>query len=325
MNGKVLITGASGFVGYHLINAALEAGLEVHAAVRKSSVVDHLSDRNVRFVYPDFTSIEALRKDIEENGYDYIIHGAGITKARSAEEYIRVNAAYTRNLAQAAKGTRVKKFVFLSSLAALGPVPGVDDDPIDEKKYPMPVTGYGKSKLQAEQWLEESGVPAVVLRPTAVYGPRDKDIFIMFRTLSKGLEPYIGRIPQVLSFVYVKDLAEAAVDALDAHPGAYNISDGNRYDRYQLAEISKKVLGRKTFRIHVPLGIVRMIAGTMELVYAKSKNAPAINREKLNELTAAGWQCSIEKAKKEWGYAPQYNLQRGLEETLRWYQTNKWL
>lgn len=325
MNGKVLITGASGFVGFHLINAALEAGLEVYAAVRKSSTVDHLSDMDLQFTYPDFTSVEALRKEIEEKGYEYIIHGAGITKARSEEEYIRVNAEYTRNLAQAAKGTRVKKIVFISSLAALGPLPGVDDDPIDEQKFPMPVTGYGKSKLLAEQWLEESGVPAVVLRPTAVYGPRDKDIFIMFRTLSKGLEPYIGRIPQVLSFVYVKDLAGAAIDALEAAPGAYNIADGQQYDRYQLAEISKKVLGRKTLRFHVPLGIVRMIAGTMELMYAKSRNAPALNREKLAELTAAGWQCSIEKARKEWGFAPQYDLQHGLEETLRWYQVNKWL
>jgi nucleoside-diphosphate-sugar epimerase len=326
MKPRILITGASGFVGYHLVEAALDAGMEVYAAIRASSNVSHLKHLPVNFVYPDFSLKDDLRDMIARHQFDYIIHGAGITKARSLDEYNRVNAGYTHNLAVAAResGAPVKKFLFISSLAAVGPIAYDASWPVPDVAKPQPVTSYGKSKLLAEEHLGTiSDVPWVILRPTAVYGPREKDLFVLFKTFRRGLEPYMGRGAQWLSFVYVKDLAQAAILALKAPVSntAYNISDGNGYDRYALADVIKKYLKLRTFRIYLPLPVIKTVAAISEVV---SRGAPLLNKDKLNELTAANWNCSIEKIRQDLGYRPAYDLEKGMQETLDWYITNKW-
>lgn len=327
MSGKVLITGASGFVGFHLIEAALEAGLEVTAAVRASSITEQLKHLKINFTAIDFSDKESIRKNFEENKYDYVIHAAGLTKARSLEEYNNVNAQYTINLAAIAASFGIKKFVFLSSLASVGPVKYNDEIGVAENGKPNPVTEYGKSKLLAETMLEKiENLPIITLRPTAVYGPREKDIFILFKTLKSGLEPYIGRTNQWLSFVYVKDLARLAVNALAAETkkGAYNITDGKAYGRYELAAISKRILNKKTLKFHVPMSLVKIIAGVLEKMSSANK-PPTLSKEKLNELAAENWNCNISRAVKDLGYQPKYDLEKGLQETLKWYKENKWL
>ena len=326
MKPRILITGASGFVGYHLVEAALDAGMEVYAAVRASSSVSHLKHLPVNFVYPDFNSKDDLKDLIVKHGFDYIIHGAGVTKAKSLDEYNRINAGYTLNLVVAAAESRVpiKKFVFISSLAAVGPIAYDASWPVPDVDKPRPVTSYGKSKLLAEEYLGViSDVPWVVLRPTAVYGPRERDLFVLFKTYRRGLEPYMGNGAQWLSFVYVKDLAQAAMLALTAPVSGtmYNISDGKRYDRYALANAIKQHLKLHTFRIHLPLPVIRTVATIMEMV---SRGAPLLNRDKLNELTAENWDCNIEKIRQDLGYRPVYDLEKGIRETLDWYTANKW-
>lgn len=328
MKQKVLITGASGFVGFHLIEAALAKGLEVYAAVRKTSDVKHLSSYNLHYTYLDFTSPAKLEKELKEKQYDYIIHAAGTTKAKNQQEYNNVNAAYTVNLANAAQkvGTRLKKMIFISSLAALGPLTETKHF-ITEASSPAPVSSYGKSKLLAEESLKAVNLPLIILRPTAVYGARDKDIFIILKTFKQGFEPYIGTKPQQLSFVYVKDLAGASVNSLftsDAANGAYNITDGNCYDRYQLANISKEVLNKKTIKFHLPTTVVKGLAIILEKTYGFLNKTPALNLEKLNELTAVNWCCDIEKAKRQLNFNPAFNLEQGLKEALEWYKQNQW-
>ncbi len=328
MKQKVLITGASGFVGFHLIEAALAKGLDVYAAVRKSSDVKHLTSYNIKYTCLDFTNVDSLVKELKDNSYNFIIHAAGTTKAKNQEEYNRVNASYAVNLgiAVAKSGTGVQKMVFVSSLAALGPL-NKTDELIIENTVPVPVTAYGKSKLLAEQQLKDIHLPLIVLRPTAVYGSRDKDIFIILKTFSKGFEPYIGRKEQQLSFVYVKDLALASVNALftaETANGTYNITDGNCYTRYEMANITKNVLSKKTFKFHLPFAVVKGLAVLMETTYGMFGKTPALNVEKLSELTAINWCCNIEKAKKNLNYQPAYNLQLGLKEALEWYKLNQW-
>ncbi len=327
MQKKVLVTGASGFVGYHLIEEALRTGYEVYAAVRKSSSLDHLNAFKINYTHLNYNDVSSLRADIIANKYDYIIHASGTTKAKSLKDYNLVNAEYSRNLALAAVGTQVKKFVFVSSLAAIGPLTDINAE-IGDDHVPNPVTSYGESKLQAEKYLNAiEELPLIVIRPTAVYGPREKDIFILFSSLNKGLEPYIGNFEQRLSFIYVKDLVLVIIRALDTSLNyhSYNISDGLAYDRFALASVFKNALSKKTLKFHIPLRLVKVLASFLDMLYARSSATPALNKEKLAELTAANWICNIEKAEKELGFQPKYNLEHGLAETLAWYKSNNWL
>lgn len=327
MQKKVLITGASGFVGYHLIEVAIARGYEVYAAVRRSSAVDHLKAFKINYTHLNYNDVSSLRDNILANQYDYIIHASGTTKAKSLKDYNLVNAEYSRNLALAAIGTNTKKFVFVSSLAAIGPSTNINAE-IGDEQMPQPVTSYGASKLKAEKYLNAiDGLPLVVIRPTAVYGPREKDIFILFKSLNKGVEPYIGDFDQRLSFIYVKDLAEVIMNGLETSLNyqSYNVSDGMSYDRFALASIFKKILKRNTFKFHIPLGIVKVLASLLDMLYARSSSTPALNKEKLAELTAVNWICDIGKAEKELRYRPKYKLEDGLAETLAWYKSNNWL
>ncbi|WP_316788455.1 NAD(P)-dependent oxidoreductase [Pedobacter frigoris] len=329
MSKKVLITGATGFVGYHLIEKALAAGLEVFAAVRKSSDVSHLKAFNITYVDLDYSSVDILKTQLEANQYNYIIHAAGITKAKTADDYNKVNAGYAKNLALAAVVATIPldKFVFVSSLAALGPRKDLNGV-IEDDSEGHPVTSYGSSKLIAEQYLKEiKGLPLVVIRPTAVYGPREKDIFILFKSINQGIEPYIGSFKQQLTFVYVKDLADVIISALNSKVSgrSYNVTDGHVYDRYSLGKFARKALDKKTFKFHLPIFIVSAMASIMDILYTNSKETPTLNREKMAELTAVNWACNIDHALKDLDYRPAFDLESGLNETMEWYKTNKWL
>lgn len=330
MKEKVLITGASGFIGFHLIEAALRSGLAVYAGVRPGSDVSHLKGYDVSYCLLEYSDQAMLRKQLAQTGCRYIVHAAGATRAASRQAYDTINARYAINLAHAALdtlGTQLSSFVFMSSLAAMGPLNNRDGT-IDEWTVPAPVTDYGRSKLLAEQTLSAiSQLPLLTLRPTAVYGPRERDIFIMLRSVARGIEAYIGHIEQQLSFVYVKDLASVVINSLFSgltHE-AFNISDGYRYDQYALADLSKQILNEKTLRLHLPYGLVKGLAVTLEKLYGWRGKTPVLNREKLAELTAPNWVCSIEKAQTKLGYHPNYSLEHGLTETLHWYLQHKWL
>lgn len=329
MRKKVLITGASGFVGYHLIIAAIGHGLDVYAAIRPNSNTSHLSSLNINYVHLNFNAVDALKAELEEKQYAYIIHAAGTTKAKTLQAYNLINAEYSKNLALAASlvNYQLEKFVFVSSLAAVGPLSDFNSA-IEDHTILQPVTFYGMSKKLAEDYLNKiENLPLITVRPTAVYGPREKDIFILFKTINSRLEPYIGKFDQQLSFIYVKDLAEIIIRCLNSamvHK-TYNISDGLVYNRYALADELKKALHKKTLKMHIPLGMIKGLAGLMDVLYAKASTTPTLNREKIKELTAPNWACSIENLKKDLKFTPQYNLQKGLDETVKWYKLNNWL
>lgn len=329
MSEKVLITGATGFVGYHLIEQSLLAGLDVYAAVRSQSDTSHLDSSKISFINLDYNSVEQLKNVLEKHQFQYIIHAAGITKAKEQAVYNKVNAEFTRNLGLAVSTVnyKVKKFVFLSSLAAMGPLKNLSGK-LQDNSEAHPVTSYGASKVLAEEYLSEiSGLPIITIRPTAVYGPREKDLFILFSTINKGLEPYIGNFEQQLSFVYVVDLAAIVVKALfsEIESATYNVSDGKVYDRYALGFFIRKALGKKTLKFHLPIAVVSMLASTMELLYSRSKDAPTLNQEKMAELTAVNWACDIQNIQKDLGYTPLFDLEKGVTDTVAWYKSNNWI
>ena len=327
MKEKLLVTGGSGFVAFHILEEAVKQSYEVYASIRKGSNISHLSHLPIHFIEMDLSNISALKTQLAQENFSYIIHSAGVTAAKNQAAYNVVNADYTYNLALVCTqlALPLKKFVFVSSLAAIGP--SVGNANLAENCPPNPVTGYGRSKLLAEQMLASlKDLPLLTFRPTAVYGPRDKGIYIVLKTFSKGFEPYIGNKPQTLSFVYVKDLAKLLVDALQAKASnkTYNVSDGQGYNRYEMANLSKKILGKSTFKVHLPGIIVKSLAGILEISGNISGKVPALNREKMNELTAS-WVCDANAVQTELGYKPQYLLKDGLEETLHWYKEQKWL
>ena len=328
MKNRVLITGASGFVGYHVVEEALNKGLEVFAAVRKSSDISHLKNFNIQFTYPNFGEIKSLVEDFSKNRYDYIIHLAGLTKALTEDEYHEVNAQYVQNIANAIikSGIAIKKLVLMSSLAAIGPLNTLDNL-ITENKIPNPVTTYGKSKLLGETLLQNfNQLDYTILRPTAVYGPRDKDMFIFFKQIAKGYELYIGKKEQNLSFIYVKDLAMASIKALNApEKSIYILTDGNTYKRADLAKQTKELLEIKTRTINIPLPVIKIITGILGLYGSITNKASALNPEKVNELVAKNWGCDISRSLNELNYEPKFGLKEGIQNTLIWYKNNNWL
>src|SRR5918993_4416044 len=328
MSEHVLVTGASGFLGYHIVNAAIDKGLIVYAAVRKNSNIKHLESLPVRYLYLDYEKVDEMAGQLREHGIKYIIHAAGITKAIRQDTYDYINATYTLNLAKAAEqlGDAFSKFIFISSLAAVGPLTEVAGK-ILETTPPRPVTAYGRSKLLAEKHLSEVGIPSTILRPTAIYGPRDKDIFILVKTVNKGFDPYIGKFDQQLSFVHAKDVAELSVQALfiPEATGIYNVTDGNSYNRYQFSDIIKSILKKSAFRFHIPMPLVRTLAFVLETTNGWLKKPSVLSREKLHELAAKNWICDISKAKTELRYSPKFDLQTGLEDSVSWYTNNKWI
>lgn len=331
MKTKVLITGANGFIGSHLTAACLKAGFEVHAAIRSGSNLSLFQKMvaespDLQIITLDYFDRESVSRHIAEEGYEYIIHNAGITKAKDESTYNKVNAEMTLALAKATldSGVKVKRFIYLSSLAALGPLRHDGSG-----SRPHPLTAYGKSKLLAERYLQNlRGLPVTLIRPTAVYGPGEKDLLIVLRLLSQGFDLNIGSTPQKLTFVHVSDLVNSILLAMNEFHSpwmSFDISDGNDYNRYALSEAVKTATGKNAFRLHFPISLVRGLAWINESYASITGKYPALNEDKVHELAAENWHCNVAPAVKVLGYQPQHDLTSGVSQTIHWYQEQKWL
>lgn len=332
MKKKVFITGASGFVGSHLVEAAYNRGYEVHAAIRKTSNKDHIASYVERFFFPNLADVNELKEIFSTQGYSFVVHAAAMTKTKDLGLMKAVNVGYTEAILRAATESSMplQRLVYVSSLAALGPTYFESEIPINETFPYRPLTVYGRSKMESEMMIrrEFSDAPISVFRPTAVYGPRERDLFMLFDTMNRGLDPYIGRKPQKLSFIYVKDLVDVLLQGLTTAQDClqfYNISDGEVYSRYAMATIFKRVLKKKLWRMHVPYGLVKGVAQLSQFLYKNSPKTPVIYPERLSELTAENWACDISKAVRDLDFTPKHRLESGLQESLLWYKENNWL
>lgn len=330
---KILVTGASGFIGSALIEEGLRRGHQMVAGIRKTSSRKYLADDRIQFLDLDFSDQAKLRLQLADfskihGRFDGIIHNAGITKAKRIQDYFTVNFQYTKNLVDALiqNGDIPDKFIYMSSLAAKGP--GMTDAPISHADESRPVTSYGKSKLESENYLKTlNNFPYIIIRPTAVYGPRDKDIFILLKMLNRNFEAYIGFGRQALSFIFIKDLTKAIFLALESihKQREYLVSDGSFYDSKTFNSIAKKHLKKKTISVTVPTAILKPIAYTTETIASMFGTIAVFNRERLREFEARNWTVDTEPLKNETGFKADYDLEKGLKETIDWYKMNGWL
>lgn len=326
---RLLITGATGFIGYHLVEKAVSAGFKVFATRRASSAIAHLKPFDIEFITVDLEDREALTTAIRDHKIEYIVHNAGLTKALNPDEFNKVNVQYTQSLIDAIKDCKeqILKFVFMSSMAVSGPRDNYDKV-ISAEDPDQPVSFYGKSKSAAEKIIRENkDIPYIIFRPTAVYGPWEKDILVMIKTIKAGFDLHLGRYPQALTFIYAKDLAELVIASLDTNisQSTYLVSDGNIYDRYSFSNEVKLNLKNKALTIHLPVFIGQVIGLINEWTSKLTRKAPLFDRDKLPELTAKSWRLDIQSIRNDFNFVPKYDLKAGIAESIVWYKKNKWL
>src|ERR1700722_7323493 len=261
---KVLVTGASGFLGSHVAEQLSRDGHDVRALVRKSSNRDFLERlERIEFAYGGVEGAEKAAEAVK--GVDAIVHSAGLVKARSAEEFHRTNVEGTRNLVEAAKkhAPKLRRFVFVSSLTDAGP--SLDGVPL-EGDGAGPVTHYGRSKLDAERVVlaVKDAIPVTILRPSIIYGPRDHEILVFFKSVKTGVLPTVGKGDTTMSMVFGSDCAEACIKAItaDVPSGAvYFVDDGEPYPFRPLVEGIEAALGKRAFlRFNLPMPVIWVAA-----------------------------------------------------------------
>lgn len=330
---SILITGASGFIGSFIVEEALRRNMEVWAAVRKSSSRQFLQDERIRFIELNLNSEEELKTQLAPHRFDYVVHAAGVTKCLHKEDFFRVNTNGTANLIRVLRQLEMslEKFVFLSSLSVYGAIHEKQPyEPISEQDKPQPNTAYGKSKLKAEEVLrkEGEGLPYVILRPTGVYGPREKDYFMMAKSIKGHMDFAVGFKRQDITFVYVKDVVQAVFRAIEhGKTGrAYFLSDGQVYQSATFSNLIHEELGRPWWiRIKAPIWLLRIITFFGERMAHLTGKISALNDDKYNIMKQRNWQCDIQPAIEELGFNPEYDLEHGVKETIAWYKDNMWL
>jgi len=330
MNKKVLITGSNGFVGSHVVESLINSDFLTYAGVRKTSNTKYLKDPRTNFFYFSFDEEDNLREQLRTHKFDYIILNAGVTIANNKEQYFKINAGYTRKFCKILVEEKVipKKLVFISSLASHGPAEYQATQILDKNAVPHPVTWYGESKLQAEQFIQSfTQIPSLIFRPTAVYGPRDTAMLEVYKTIKRGIEPKIGFGTQGQTFIHVKDLADLIVASLDNNVvnKAYFVGDGTEYPSEVLNGIIKEKLGVKTLKITIPIPIMKMIAFLSEMIGKVKGEVPLLNSNKVKEYFTRSFAIDTSELKNDFNFAPAYDLKSGMEETLDWYIEQKLL
>ena len=331
-SGSILITGASGFIGSFLVEEALRRGFDTWAGIRASSSRAYLQDPRIRFLELDFAHPDALRRQLARYGrFDYIVHCAGVTKCIDPADFDRVNHVQTCDFVDALCELDLvpRQFIFISTLSVFGPVHERTYQPIVETDTPCPNTAYGRSKLKTEQYLQSlGGFPYVIFRPTGVYGPRERDYYVMAQSIARHVDVAAGFRRQDLTFVYVADVVQAVFRAIDrgVTGRAYFLSDGQVYASRTFSDLIIRELGRPwVIRLKFPLFALKTVSLCTEWWAKRRGKTSTLNRDKYNIMKQRNWRCDITPAVEELGYAPAYDLDKGVCLTIAWYKENRWL
>lgn len=321
---KVLVTGATGFVGGHLAEALRRRGDEVTALARSASKAAALAPLGVRVVPGDLHDRAALQRAAE--GQDVVYHVAGVVAARSEADFMVANRDGTRNLVEALGQMGTGRLVLVSSMAAVGPT--IKGRPLRGDEAPRPVTAYGRSKLAAEQAVTASALPWTIVRPPMVYGPRDQEVLKVFRLVRFGVAPVLGDGSQELSAVHGGDLAEGLIAAgtTGAAAGrAYYACHPEVFTGADMARAVGRAMGKSPAVIRIPATIGRGVLMLTEAAARLTGHTTILTADKANEFFQPAWTADPGPLMRDTGWKAAHDLRSGLEETYRWYRTAGWL
>jgi len=322
-----VVTGASGFVGSHIVDELLRNDARVRCILRPKSPTHWLDGKPVEILRLDEMDLDRLAVAVADAAW--IVHAAGITQARSPKEFHEINVGGTERMLRAAMASNgnLQRFLYISSQAAGGPA--AEGKPVVESDRPDPASTYGISKLRGEEltMLLKSRMPVVSIRPPAVYGPRDKAFLRLYRLLKRHVMPVL-RADERFTLVYAEDLARAAYLAL-THPRAsgeiYFVGEPESTDSVEMGECIRRALGTWAVTVRPPGFVLQTGALVGELVGLATGSPPLLSREKLREITAGDWLCSSAKIRSQLGWTPQVGLEEGIARTAAWYREAGWI
>lgn len=325
---KALVTGGTGFIGSHLVEALLKKGIQVRCLLRKTSDLKWLKGLPIEVNWGDCNDKNSLREAVE--GVEQVFHLAGVTKAVHEKTYFEVNAFGTENLIHACleNNPRIQKFIYLSSQAAAGPCRNGNKK--KESDQCKPVSPYGQSKQMGEElaMAHAHELPLLILRPSAVYGPRERDIYTFFKLLSKRIKPCLPSKDQHISLCYVEDIIQAILLAAQVKGSSgeiFFLSDGQDYRLEEIGDIFAQAMGVNAFCIRVPEWMIIGMASFSEYLSKLSGKPPLLNKGKVEEILQRNWICDITKAKTALGFEPHISLAQGAKLTFEWYKKENWL
>ncbi len=319
---RAFVTGATGFIGSHLVESLLKEGFEVICLIRPSSSLKYIEGLNLKLIEGDCCNFNSFCSALKS--CDYVFHLAGLTKAKSAADFYNANVIGTETLLRAVLrgGHKIKRFFFLSSLAATGP--SLNGIPLTENCEPLPVSVYGRTKYEAERLVYsfKKEIPITILRPPAVYGPKDRDMLTLFKMVKAGIAPYWGK--SLYSFIYVEDLVKGIIDSSlskDAEGSIFFVSDGLIYSSDDIINAISTAINKEPLKISIPSFVIPIFGALTKM----KKNVNIINNDKLKELRYKNWICDSSKIRKTLKFAPQVTLKEGAQWTANWYRIHKWL
>ncbi len=342
---KILITGASGFIGSFLCEEGLKRGMETWAGMREHSSRKWLQQEKLEFAFLDMAKPEVLAQQLAKykariGKWDVIVHAGGATKCLHPEDFDKNNFECTKNFVTALNSLDMlpNQFLYVSSLSVLGPikqemVDGKYEDMLDTDE-PQPNTAYGESKVKSEKWLKEfalhSSFNYTIFRPTGVYGPREKDYYLMAQNIKAHIDFGAGFKPQVITFVYVRDLVAAIFAAIGkgdvANGKIYHVSDGCNYSSRAFSDLIQQELDIKgVLHITAPLWFLRAVCSVGNSISLMTKKIGTLNNDKYKILCQRNWQCDISPLQRDLGFKPEWQLERGVKECMEWYKENGWL
>jgi nucleoside-diphosphate-sugar epimerase len=325
---RALITGATGFIGSHLAEQLHARGYELKVLTRATSDTKHIRHLPLEYVGGSLADAESLKEAV--SGVDYIYHVAGVVASKDRAGFFAGNQIATRNMLEATKqyNPDLRRFIHVSSLAAIGPAPDADH-PVDETTPLHPITTYGESKAAAEREVTAmmDRLPLTIVRPPAVYGPRDVGVYTFFQTMSRmRFAPLMGFGHKLVSLVHIEDLVRGFIQAGESSRGegeSYFISSEELYTWERVGEVAAKIFGHSRARyVRLPHALVFTVAGLSGFLGRFSSKPPILDFEKGRDITTPYWICSVEKAKEHFGYRQQVSIERGVEETIAWYREN---